>query len=1004
MEDLEQARAYLTAVADDAAVREAIAVSSLPLDRTLQRAAAGEVVKPKQLRRGAASALRYVKRMQRRATPFGLMAGVAPATFADSSEVRIGARHHKHVRPDLAWLIHVIRDLNRDPAVRSHLRVTANDLCYVRGDRLIVPPLLVAEDEDEGHTCEMSIPYTPAVRAAMDCARMPVLFRELASQVTAACPAEDEDRVEQQLGELVDQQILLTELHPPLTDPDPLGHVLRTLTATGRTALQEPLGAIADALDDYAASPIGSGYSQLQAAARQMRDIHPSDRPLHVDLGMDAAIVLPRMVATEMADAASLAWRLAPPPSRPLAAYHRLFLERYGLRGLVPVRELLDPHVGLGVPSPASPGRRINPHSDELTAERDIEMCRLAQRAAARSETEVLIDEDVADRLAHPRKRDAGAYIEPVARLFARSEEGLAAGDFRLVLSSMNYTRPGAMFGRFLHLLPKLRDPFARCVDDLTATWSPATAAHLVAPTIPARSANVAQVPRLTPDTLVLGAFADTADPQVLRLDDLAVGAHHDRLYVVSLRSGEEVVPLPFNANEMRTTAPDPVRMLFQIGAFRTPKWSMWSWGTAAERLPFLPRIRYGRTILASARWLPDQRLTDPTLDRTQWRHLLDQWREEWRVPDRVEAACADQLLPLDLRSAADVHILHEQLLRTPGTVVREEPLGGAYGTGWAGGRACELAVPLVPTEQRIHPATRTTLPLSTVIDPAKTRQVHRPGGDWLCLKVYAAADRHDEILACELPSLLRQAASLTDRWFYIRYQDDEPHLRIRFHGTSARLNCELFPAVHQWADRLAAAGGLRELLLDSYRPEIARYGGPEAMEAAELVFCADSRASVQQLQLRDKGVLKLPTEVLLAANHMDMASRLIGEGWQDWLLNAYPKGAHHHVFQRYRNEAVTLLAPLASGIGLPRTQAAEQLTRIWDQRAAALTHYGDLIRDTFAAGRLGTAPVPFRSVLHMHHNRLGGMDSETEQGSYAIARGVLQTVADQKRHLDKES
>ncbi|MPY61995.1 lantibiotic dehydratase [Streptomyces spongiae] len=1000
MDDPEQLRAFLAEVAHDPVAREAVAVSSLSLDETLEKAAAGEPVKPKQLRRGALSALRYLTRMRHRATPFGLMAGVAPVTFGDDTRVRIGARHHKHVRPDLAWLVAVVRDLLRDPAVRSGLRVVANDLCRVRGDHLVVPRVL-GDDEDPEGAHETVVARTEVVRAALDAARTPVPFRALLDRVVTACPGENRAAVEERLGELVERDVLLTDLYPPLTSADPLGHVLGTLAATGNAPARERLGAVADALDEYAAAPVGTAYARLRGTVRIMRTARPSDRPLHVDLGMDADIVLPRHVATELADAASMAWRLSPPPSRPLADYHAAFLERYGLRGLVPVHEVLDPHLGLGPPSGrGGPAYPVEP------ASRATLLCGLAQRAAAREEDEVVIDAELAARLARPGTEDGpGSYVEPVARLFAASGEALAAGDFRLVLSGMNFTRPGAMFGRFLHLLPKLREPFTTCVDELAAGWPSATATQLVAPTLRARSANVGQVPPLTPGTLVVGAFADTGDPRVLNLHDLAVGADRDRLSVVSLRTGQEIVPLPFNANEVRTTAPDAVRLLFQIGACRTPRWSMWSWGAAAERLPFLPRIRYGRTVLSPARWLPDERLTDPTRSWARWRRLLDEWRAQWRVPDRIEAVHADQPLPLDLRSAADLRVLRNELCRNPGTVLREEPLGGAYGTGWAGGRSCELAVPLLPERQRSYPAARRELPLRTAVDPARTRKAHQPGGDWLYLKVYATSDRHDEILSRALPPLLDRAAPVADRWFYVRYEDDEPHLRIRFHGAAAELNARLLPAVHEWAGRLAAAGGIRDLTIGTYRPELARYGGPEAMEDAERAFCADSEAAVEQLRMRDAGLLDVPVELLLAANCFDLAARLVGDGWQEWLLDACPPDVGHHVFQRYRREAVALLGPLAvPADGPPPLPGVERLTEIWERRAPRLTRYGQLIRGAIAEGRLGTAPAPFRSVLHLHHNRLGGMDPETERGSYAIARGVLRTIADRERHLNRES
>lgn len=856
-------RAFLAAIVEDPLVREAIAVSSLSLDGLLDKAAEGAPMKTRQLRGAAASALRYVTRMRHRATPFGLMAGVAHATFGDHTTVRIGSRHYKHVRPDLAWLVAVVRVLNRDPAVRSDLCVVVNDLCCAQGDRLVVPRLLGEDGQGQEHGCETTVVRTDVVRAALDFARTPVAFRGLVDKVATVCPDEDKSTVEKQLGALVEQDILLTELFPPVTTADPLGHVLSTLAASGETPVRERLAKVASALDDYAAAPVGTGHLPLRTAAGMMRGIHPADRPLHVDLGMDADIVLPNEVAVELADAASMAWRLSPPPSHALAAYHAEFLERYGLRGLVPIRELLDPNTGLGPPAGylAPPAHHRPAGGEKPDAARETLLSGLAQQAAARGETEVVVDTELADRLARPGAEDEpGAYIEPVARLFAASSDHLAAGDFRLLLSTTSFTRPGAMFGRFLHLLPKLRQPFARCVDELAASWSPATTAQLVASTLDARSANVAQVPRLTPNTLVLGAFADSGDPQMLRLDDLAVGAYRNRLCVVSLRTGEEIVPQLFHANEVRTSVPNPVRLLFQIGAFHTPKWSLWNWGTAAERLPFLPRIRHGRTVLASARWLPDERLTAATLPWGQWRSLFDRWREEWKVPPHVEAAWTDQLLPLDLSSATDLRLLRDELRRHPDTVLREQPLGGEYGTGWSGGHSCELAVALRPTRpRRPHPATRAALPPSTAADPAKSRQAHHPGGDWLYLKVYVTADRHDEILTHALPELLHQAAPVTDRWFYVRYQDDEPHLRIRFHGTPAELNSRLLPAVRHWADLLAESGAIRDLVIATYRPELARYGGPDVMTAAEQAFSADSRAAIDQLRLRRQGYWTCP-------------------------------------------------------------------------------------------------------------------------------------------------
>lgn len=1005
MKDSENLRAFLAGVASDPVAREAIAVSSLSLDGTLGKATAGSRIKPKQLRRGATSAIRYLSRMRSRATPFGLMAGVTSVQFGEATKIRFGDDHRKHVRPDLSWLIEVIRDLHRDPAVLSQLRVVANDLHSRRGDRLVLLRTRGKDSAQRDESWEVAALHTDTARSALHAARSPIRYRDLVDSLCAATANRGKQSIEATLSGLVERDFLLTELYPSRTSSDPIRHVLDTLAGLRYCSpVQAALEKVASALGEYATAPVGEGHARYITAAKAMTDLCSVDRPIHVDLGMDAEMTLPRQVLAELEEAASMAWRVAQPAVHPLAAYHAAFLERYGLGGLVPIKELLDPHTGLGAPSGylAPRGHQTSADAPKRDASRDHLMCSIAQRAAARGEVEVVIDAELAEQLARPSAENGPAtYIEPCVRLFADSEKDLQSGDFRLALSPMNYTRPGAMVGRFLHLLPELHQPFTDCVRGLSSAWMPATAAQLVGATLEARSANVAQVPQVVQDTLAVGVFADTTDPHVLSLDDVAVGVLRDRFFVASLKTGQELVPLLFSANEVRTTYPNPIRLLYQIGSYHTPQWKLWSWGAAAEQLPFLPRIRYGRTVMSPARWLLDARLADATLPWARWREVLALWRDDWWVPDRVESAHSDQLLPLNLTSAADLHMLRDEISRSSGRIVLREQLGGAHGSDWAGGRTVELAIPLRPAPQRPFPAATSALPFKTAADPVRSRRMHPPGGDWLYLRVHANADCHDEILSRHLPALLDSAAAAADRWFFIRYETSDPHLRIRFHGRPDDLNSHLMPAVHAWTNQLAAQGTLREVRIDSYRPEIARYGGPEAIEAAELAFCADSRAVLDQLMLRDQGLLDLPVELLLAANYADLAARLIGDGWQEWLLASYPKDDEHHaVFQRHRREAVELLGSISEPGAPLCLPGGQRLTEIWKQRAPHLNHYGRVVRDLMADGRMGTAPAPFRSILHMHHNRLAGINPQTEQGSYAIARGALQVAADRRRHL----
>jgi thiopeptide-type bacteriocin biosynthesis protein len=696
---------------------------------------------------------------------------------------------------------------------------------------------------------------------------------------------------------------------------------------------------------------------------------------------MDVDLELPVEVTTELAKAIDIGWRLAPAGQAPvdqMADYRIRFLSHYGTQTLVPIKELVDPQRGIGPPAGylLPPGTSVLSQRTSENENRDRVLLGLAQRAAAHGEREMVLDDELIGLLERPGS-DRPRPIEVCTRLLANSEESLLSGDFRLALSGLNFTRLGAMFGRLLPVVPDLRPAVTDLISDRITNAVPA---QLVTALVGARLGNVSQVPPMTGHRLPVGVFADRSEPGTVDLDDLVVGADQDRFFVLSSRTGEEVVPLPLHALNATNHLPNVSRLLVEIGASHTPPWQIWNWG-AAEQLPYLPRIRYERTILSPARWLVDPVLSAGRLEWSDWLRKFEQWRTDWRLPDIVYAVRSDRRLRVDLRSELDLRLLYDDLRNQPSIVLQEEPAGGTHDFGWAQGHCTEIVVPLGPTEPL--PARH---PNRTV--PSK-QPVHQPGGEWLSVRVYADSARHSELLTEHLPTLVNDVTA--DRWFFLRYTDERPHLRVRFHGEPDILRTQLTATVHDWATELTATGMVSDIMFDAYRPEVDRYGGPAAIDAAERAFCADSSSVLTQLALRASGKLDLPIDLLVAANCLDLAEQLSGEGWRDWFLGAYAKGSHHVAFQHRRKEALRLLDPAAKRRDLAGLPGGVELLAAWASRAPALIEYGHLVR---------TNPTTaFSSILHMHHNRLSGINRGAENAAYAVARGVLQTGLDRERH-----
>lgn len=981
-------REFLLAVVSDPVVAEAITVSSSPLGAILDRVASGAAVEPKRLRGAALSAARYLSRMTHRATPFGLLAGVSSVQFQDGPKVRVGTRHRRGVRVDMGWLAAVSQPWETDPDVLPHLTLVANDLSFVRGDRLVLP--YVHEDRTDWapDDREHSVRHTGAVAATIAAAHAPIRYPDLVSGLSAAFPDAGSEALAGMLAGLVEQEFLLTDLRPPGSAEDPLEHVLTVLAALPRHVGRDALLRVRQQLLDYAETPLGGGREAWRRATATMRELHDaSDRLVQVDLRLDADLLLPHEVSAELERAATVAWRVAAPTAargHRLAGYRARFLRRYGPGAVVPVQELLDPHTGLGPPEGylLPPARHCDTGQLPVT-DRDRLLIALAQRATRTGATEIVLDDDLVERLARPGSgTEPPTYTEAAFQLVADSEESLADGDFLVELTG-TFQRPGELFGRFLHLLPDLGEAVAEVAREVVGEGA-AQVDHLH---LHPRNANVTQVPTLLDDAVRVGVFADRARPDVHGLGELGVGADDETLFLVSLRTGKRVVPLPLHALNPRVSVPNPIRFLYEIGEQDTPQWPVWDWGQAAQ-LPYLPRIRYGRTVLAPARWLVDPRLREATMDVAEWSRLFERWRADWAPADVVDVVRGDQRVRVDLTDPGERLLLRDELGK-PGEVRLREVVDRG-GAGWAHGHAVEIALPLRPPET-VHPAPRVR---------AVPHTAYPPGGEWLYVKVYAAEPHHGELLGQWLGALLDHALPVIDRWFFLRC-DGDPHLRLRFHGDPVVLNTRLLPALRDWAADLVSRKLIRDIALDTYRPETLRYGGPGLIDLAERAFHADSRSVLDQLVLRERGRIGLPIEWLLAANTLDLAARLHGEGWQDWLLAAIPRNTAHAAFQRHR-DAIMNLGPDRRWRGLARFPGGDLLLASWQRRAPDIAAYGSAVRARVADGELDSPTPAFRSLLRLHHNRLTGINPVRERTGYAISRGMVAVSRDRERHLER--
>lgn len=122
------------------------------------------------------------------------------------------------------------------------------------------------------------------------------------------------------------------------------------------------------------------------------------------------------------------------------------------------------------------------------------------------------------------------------------------------------------------------------------------------------------------------------------------------------------------------------------------------------------------------------------------------------------------------------------------------------------------------------------------------------PGDKWVYYKLYVGYGSSNQILLDYVKpftdSLLQQG--VIDRWFFIRYKDADPHIRLRFHITSKKHFSAL---ASQFQELIQKAGNdtVRKIEIATYTRELERYGST-TIEETEIFFYHDSELMLSWL------------------------------------------------------------------------------------------------------------------------------------------------------------
>lgn len=949
--------------------------------------------------------VRYFQRMAGRATPFGLFAGCSVGSVGGETRLEVSASEHyqRHTRLDMEYLIALAEAIEREPTVRESLSYRPNSTLYRAGGRL-----RYVEYRREGKVRTqqfVGIEDSEPIQVVLERAASGARPAELEAALLAFDPEATAAEAGEFVGDLIASQILVSELSPAVTGPEPIhGLIGRLRQHEARPAADrlEMAAAALGAIDDQG---LGAASERYRAITRILQELPAKVEPgrlFQVDMTKPAATSsLGAAVIAEMHRGVHLLQRLAPSPAEnDLSRFRNAFIGRYQGEDSseqnarwVPLLEALDEEIGIGLGMADGHGVQgaalladlpysAAPTTTVAWGTRETFLLRKLSEALARGDAEIHLGPRDVEELANPAPPTTPDAFAVMATLAAPSQTALAHGDFRLFIEGISGPSGAALLGRFCHADPSLQahvEAHLRAEEGLHPEAIFAEIAHQPSDD---RIGNILLRPVLRNHEIVYAGNSGAAIDRQIPITELQVAVINNRVVLRSARLGRRVIPRLTSAHNFAGRGQGVYRFLCQLQNQESSRPS-WDWGPL-RNAPFLPRVRCGRLVLACARWLvvKDELQAFAAVSGTERYSAIQKWRGERRLPRWLLLSDGDHDMPVDLDNLLSVETFVELVNdRDQAQLVEMFPGPDELCAHGPEGRFVhELLVPFVrrvasePTQRREQlTSTRT----STV-----TRSFP-PGSEWLLAKLYTGPATADEVLRDVVRPVVNAAleSGAADGWFFIRYGDPDWHLRLRFRGDPRRLRDEVWPMLDAEIHPLVVDGRVWRIQFDTYEREVERYGGPVGIELAERLFEADSTAV---LALADRlvedatGDLRWRLAIhgmnrILDALGLDLgekhavARRLRDSFAKEFRADAEQKKRLAEKYRAHRSDLEQLLDPDRAANGVLADAAA-----IMSKSEAAIFVNAAQLQAADRSGRL-SHPLDelATSYLHMHANRM---------------------------------
>jgi thiopeptide-type bacteriocin biosynthesis protein len=319
-----------------------------------------------------------------------------------------------------------------------------------------------------------------------------------------------------------------------------------------------------------------------------------------------------------------------------------------------------------------------------------------------------------------------------------------------------------------------------------------------------------------------------------IHLSDLYLSIKQNRLVIRSKKLDKEIIPrlssaYNYNHNDMAL-----FRFLCDMQHQGIQSNCNFNIESFFPGLSSYPRVKLGNVIISPAKWyLKEEDIQNMSKSIVCFNKISQQ--KCW--PQYIALTQNDQQLIFNLSNDADINLLQSCIVKQKKILIQEYFLCNKTVTN---PEDKPIINQFIAFFTNTKPSYHSTLPPCNKVALSIDRNFSL-GSNWIYLKIYCHEHVANNLLGNELLKLLSALeASIINKWFFVRYTDPKPHIRLRILAEKKHLAI-IINKLNTCLNESVSCNIIQGYQADVYRREIERYG-QHLIEEVENVFYYSSK------------------------------------------------------------------------------------------------------------------------------------------------------------------